>query len=289
MAIKSDSELTITVRRKLEGGVTQRLGAIPVKKDEDLEVDTFSWTHSVIAQRDELASDIESLRSRYSNQEATIAKLTTQLDDLIQAKQEHENALMGKFCQLLNAKKLKIRDQQRLLASAKVDDQLAAEVRTARGRGDQGPPEKSRKGKRKAAPQPQDEQEDEDEAFSGVPITSEVKEESDRADSEEVEKQQTPSDSETADETTDEDVQDTRRPARNFSAAKSNGAKISQDDDVDMGEAPAARSLPFQAPTTTRSQEKQESVLKEGAGSSTLLQQSKGDSDGETTDEDDEL
>jgi hypothetical protein len=40
---------------------------------------------------------------------------------LIRAKEEHEDALLHKFAELLNAKKLKIRDQQRLLATAKVD------------------------------------------------------------------------------------------------------------------------------------------------------------------------
>ena len=48
----------------------------------------------------------------------------SQLDNLIEEKTSHENALLEKFRQLINSKKLKIRDQQRLLAGAKVDPNL---------------------------------------------------------------------------------------------------------------------------------------------------------------------
>ncbi len=47
--------------------------------------------------------------------------LNAQLEDLIRVKDEHENALLENFTKLLNAKKLKIRDQQRLLARAKIE------------------------------------------------------------------------------------------------------------------------------------------------------------------------
>jgi hypothetical protein len=39
----------------------------------------------------------------------------------MQAKTQHENQLVANFAQLLNEKKLKIRNQQRLLASATAD------------------------------------------------------------------------------------------------------------------------------------------------------------------------
>lgn len=53
--------------------------------------------------------------------EETITKLNTQLEDLVQAKNDHDDQLVAKFVQLLNEKKLKIRNQQRLLASANID------------------------------------------------------------------------------------------------------------------------------------------------------------------------
>ena len=48
-------------------------------------------------------------------------ELNSQLKDLKLAKVQHENQLIASFVQLLNEKKLKIRNQQRLLASATVD------------------------------------------------------------------------------------------------------------------------------------------------------------------------
>jgi DNA double-strand break repair and V(D)J recombination protein XRCC4 len=61
------------------------------------------------------------LIGRVSTAEETINKLNGQLEELINAKSEHESQLISKFVQLLNEKKLKIRNQQRLLASARVD------------------------------------------------------------------------------------------------------------------------------------------------------------------------
>jgi hypothetical protein len=64
---------------------------------------------------------VTSLTDRYRTAEDTIAKLTQQLADLMQAKTQHENQMIANFAQLLNEKKLKIRNQQRLLASATAD------------------------------------------------------------------------------------------------------------------------------------------------------------------------
>lgn len=61
------------------------------------------------------------LTDRYREAEDTIAKLSQQLADLMEAKSQHENQLLANFTQLLNEKKLKIRNQQRLLASATAD------------------------------------------------------------------------------------------------------------------------------------------------------------------------
>lgn len=61
------------------------------------------------------------LRSQLEEQQDAVAKLTAQLEKLAHAKREHETALLDKFRLLLNAKKQKIRDQQRLLAGAQVN------------------------------------------------------------------------------------------------------------------------------------------------------------------------
>ena len=97
-----------------------------------------------------LENEVQDLTNKYEEQGKTIQKLTQQLDDLIEAKKQHETSLLEKFRELLNAKKLKIRDQQRLLAGAKVDPQTAAQVHNSRHPSAPRTPTASRPAKRKA-------------------------------------------------------------------------------------------------------------------------------------------
>lgn len=97
-----------------------------------------------------LRNEIASLKTKYSEQEETIKKLDAQLKELIAAKSSHETELLGKFCVLLNEKKAKIRDQQRLLASAKIDPQKVAEIDKSRKGTKTKAAGSSRAGKRKA-------------------------------------------------------------------------------------------------------------------------------------------
>ena len=69
-----------------------------------------------------LANEISSLEIKYREAEETITKLNAQLEDLITAKNEHDDQLIAKFAKLLNEKKLKIRNQQRLLATSNVNE-----------------------------------------------------------------------------------------------------------------------------------------------------------------------
>lgn len=90
-------------------------------QDDDQTIELFEWTSLMISRADSLRQQISSLTERLQAAEDTISKLNSQLEELIEAKNEHENRLMMNFVQVLNEKKLKIRNQQRLLASAKVD------------------------------------------------------------------------------------------------------------------------------------------------------------------------
>lgn len=99
----------------------QRLGSITLRQDDAQAIQLFDWTGLSVARVDALEQQILSLTERYRIAEDTINKLNVQLEKLIQAKSEHEDQLISRFVQLLNEKKLKIRNQQRLLASAKVD------------------------------------------------------------------------------------------------------------------------------------------------------------------------
>lgn len=92
----------------------------------------FEWTGLAAAGADELRNELDGFQAAVKAHQGTVEKLTAQLDDLVKAKKEHENELLQKFAELLNTKKLKIRDQQRLLATAKIDPKAAADVDSTR-------------------------------------------------------------------------------------------------------------------------------------------------------------
>lgn len=112
--------LTLVFRRNISG-VTQRLGEISLQLDENQEIALFEWTATAADQVGDLETALRDLNVKYQDQSKISQKLSEQLDELIEAKKEHETRLLEKFQALLNTKKLKIRDQQRLLATAKVD------------------------------------------------------------------------------------------------------------------------------------------------------------------------
>lgn len=122
-----------------------------MERDDETELSLFDWTGLAISTSDGMIGEMNALQTSIKSQQEVVAKLNSQLDDLIRAKKEHEDELLQKFAELLNAKKLKIRDQQRLLASAKIDPQAAAQVHATRSNGHK--PSRSAPGKRKVKDQ----------------------------------------------------------------------------------------------------------------------------------------
>ena len=152
VAAISKTTLTITLRKNISG-ITQRLGAIKLEQDDEEELNLYDWAGTAVAAADDLRTQLEGLQASVSSQQEQVAKLNRQLDDLVKAKKEHEDELLKKFAALLNTKKLKIRDQQRLLAGSRVDVQAAetvSETRDGSGSGRGRKAAASRKGKRKA-------------------------------------------------------------------------------------------------------------------------------------------
>ncbi|KAK4970422.1 hypothetical protein LTR66_007239 [Elasticomyces elasticus] len=158
------SSMTITIRKTLDGGITQRLGSLILTQDDEQEIQLFDWTVLSCTHSTHLKTELSTLQSSLVMQQGLVKQLQEQLDELIRAKKEHENQLLAKFAELLNAKKLKIRDQQRLLNGAKLAPTIAQKACNARAttpahtgetftnKNNRNMP--NRKGKRKAAPSP---------------------------------------------------------------------------------------------------------------------------------------
>ena len=96
------------------------------QEDEKTEISPFDWCVSAIASREKVQEDLVAAIAKVQTVEDSLKELKDQLDELIKTKEEDETELLEKFRDLLNEKKVKIRQQQRLLASANVDpDKLA--------------------------------------------------------------------------------------------------------------------------------------------------------------------
>ncbi len=179
-----------------------------------------------------------------------ITKLEKELENFVKLKNDNENQLLEKFSLLLNEKKLKIRDQQRLLANSHVNPARVEEEMAIR------PAAASRSGKRK-------QDSDSEDVFEKMDIDEEpvVKSEEE----EEEQRQTTPEES-TADEDTAEEepvVPPTKRKATvrrikdnekgEEMGAKSKGSSSKApppaDSDIEDYTIPPKRELPFSRST----------------------------------------
>ncbi len=161
--------------------------------------------------------------------DSQIKKLEASCAELVKLKTENENQLLEKFSLLLNEKKLKIRDQQRLLASTGVGPGKAEAVEDSRKATPSRPAGPSRKGKRKAGKgvQTQTEDEESEAGFEKMDVDEAAKESEPEV--------RTP-DASTADETeSDGDLEPVK-----LSPAREPGKQLSKDAAI-----PPKRALPF--------------------------------------------
>ncbi|KAL9044371.1 MAG: hypothetical protein Q9214_002485 [Letrouitia sp. 1 TL-2023] len=143
-------DLTLTIRKPISD-IHQILGSLTLMKDSNLVLDIFSWCSVSLANSSTLVALVSSLEDKCKKQEAAIADLRQHVEDLAKRKEEHEDILIQKFAELLNEKKLKIREQNRLLVTAKPDPRRVTEMQRLRSQSVKHNPEESREGKRKVS------------------------------------------------------------------------------------------------------------------------------------------
>ncbi|KAL1841412.1 hypothetical protein VTJ49DRAFT_7089 [Mycothermus thermophilus] len=125
-----EKAITITIRRRV-AGISQRLGTLTLPYKEEEEIALFDWCGAALLDREQAQASVRSESAKVTDLEAQIAELRSQLDELTQSKADREAELLEKFCTLLNEKKVKIREQQRLLSTAKVDPSRLDAARAA--------------------------------------------------------------------------------------------------------------------------------------------------------------
>ncbi|KAK4149086.1 hypothetical protein C8A00DRAFT_38331 [Chaetomidium leptoderma] len=112
--------VTITIRRRV-AGINQRLGALTLNHKADEAIQLFDWCAGAALQREKFQETVVAEKAKVSDLEARVAELRKQLDELTESKKAREAEILEKFCGLLNEKKVKIREQQRLLSTSQVD------------------------------------------------------------------------------------------------------------------------------------------------------------------------
>ncbi|EHK96389.1 hypothetical protein M7I_7888 [Glarea lozoyensis 74030] len=196
----------------------------------------FEANHGLSKAFEDIGSQVDEF-ARMEEKDAQIKKLEEGMDELVKLKTSHESALLEKFSILLNEKKLKIRDQQRLLSASNIDPEKLEEVarsRDSRSRS-AGP---SRSGKRKLAVK----DDESDDGFEKM----EVEEEADVLNDSDGEGRRTPEPDLTASEDSDDEpvpppIRKTAH-SQEMNEPPSSAAEVKKEDFVP----PPRRELPFQ-------------------------------------------
>ncbi|PYI13675.1 hypothetical protein BO99DRAFT_346854 [Aspergillus violaceofuscus CBS 115571] len=110
-----DKEIKLVIRKKVQT-ITQKLGTLVLKQNDEQAIHLYDWTSTSVERADSFERRCAILLGRYRAAEQRIKDLDAQLDELLSAKTRHDEQLMKNLMQLLNEKKLKIRNQQRVVA-----------------------------------------------------------------------------------------------------------------------------------------------------------------------------
>ncbi|KAK2780299.1 mitotic apparatus protein p62-like protein [Colletotrichum kahawae] len=191
-SVEDESSVTLNVRKKGKE-FTQRLGAIELSHSPRELIELYDWCGLSAQTASEAKEALALATAKASKLEESVRGLKAHLDELIVAKEAHETELLEKFRDLLNEKKVKIRQQQKLLASVAAPGKSAApsvkeedptQEPNSRGSGARRAAGKSRPTKRKAAPPPVEEDESTSDEFEKMDLDASAKRSAELSDQE---------------------------------------------------------------------------------------------------------
>lgn len=209
--------MTVTVQRHVEGIAVsrhlhvktitaelishqQRFANIKLPETPDEEVELYDWCGLTVQSRNKATTEVNELKKKLQKKESEAQRLEAELQELVKVKNANEDSLIEKFSLLLNEKKLKIRDQQRILETATVDPVKLEAVLQSRENAKSRSPGPSRSGKRKAKAVKDESEEESDGGFEKM----DVDEQQPPNDSDE-DQRRTPDTESTADEASDDE------------------------------------------------------------------------------------
>ncbi|KAI1272598.1 hypothetical protein F5Y07DRAFT_288351 [Xylaria sp. FL0933] len=170
--VQSDGpSVSLSFRKNIQG-ITQRLGSINLDENDRTEISPFDWCVSAIESRTKVTEELAAATAKIESLENSINELKAQLEDFIASKEEDETQMLEKFRDLLNEKKLKIRQQHRLLAAAKVDPEKFGNIGGDEDKDAHRKAGPSRSGKRKV--QVKEEEVQSDDGFERMDVDNQV-------------------------------------------------------------------------------------------------------------------
>ncbi|KAH8888379.1 hypothetical protein GQ53DRAFT_264429 [Thozetella sp. PMI_491] len=114
--IHDGQSIDVVIRRRVEG-INQKLGTLTLKRKDNEAIDTLDWCSEAVLSREKAKAELALAAAKASELESVVSELKEQLEELIRAKRTDEAETLEKFRDLLNEKKIKIREQQQLLAA----------------------------------------------------------------------------------------------------------------------------------------------------------------------------
>ncbi|KAG9258077.1 uncharacterized protein F5Z01DRAFT_316641 [Emericellopsis atlantica] len=114
--VAEGKSISIIVRKSIQG-ISQRLGELVIPQIEGGELNVLEWCATAVDAVVDCEKRAAASTSKISQLENEVTELRSQVEELIQAKQEDETVLLMKFRDLLNEKKVKIREQQKVIAA----------------------------------------------------------------------------------------------------------------------------------------------------------------------------
>lgn len=106
----------------------QRLGTITLTHDGGEAIELFEWCATSVDAVTQTNAAASASDARVRDLQTAVGELKSQLDELVAAKQEDEVVLLQKFRDLLNEKKVKIREQQKIITDLSANDAPREEV-----------------------------------------------------------------------------------------------------------------------------------------------------------------
>ncbi|KAL5612129.1 hypothetical protein BROUX41_000326 [Berkeleyomyces rouxiae] len=115
--VYSEASINLAIRRNVQGYST-RLGTIVLTHDPNEEIELMEWCSTAAQTSASHKNALDTNVLQVSQLQKTIEDLKAQMAELIDAKAHDESVMLQKFCNLLNEKKLKIRQQQTVIAES---------------------------------------------------------------------------------------------------------------------------------------------------------------------------